>query len=110
MPIIDIDSLRKILELEQKKGYSDSTVIGGLDKFIHQWARENNRRQLPTVPYLAKFQKLHLRDSKYASLTPEQRQEWIKNVLDFAAELEQGKIEKPAPIRKITAKLEKPPS
>ena len=40
MPIIDIDSLRKILELEQKKGYSDSTVIGGLDKFIRQWAEK----------------------------------------------------------------------
>ena len=40
MPEIDVGSLRKILELEQKKGYSDSTVIGGLDKFIRQWADE----------------------------------------------------------------------
>ena len=50
MPIIDVDSLRKILELEQKKGYSDSTVIGGLDKFHAAVGREGNRRELPTVP------------------------------------------------------------
>ena len=42
MPVIDIDSLRKILELEQKKGYSDSAVIGGLDKFMRQWADKDN--------------------------------------------------------------------
>ena len=57
---------------------------------------------------LAKLQKLHLRDSKYASLTPQQREEWINNVLKFADELEHGKPEKPAPIRKISVKLEKP--
>ena len=39
MPEIDFSSLRKILELEQKKGYSDAAVFGGLDKFIRLWAR-----------------------------------------------------------------------
>ena len=34
---IDVEPLRKILELEQKKGYADSAVIGGLDKFIDNW-------------------------------------------------------------------------
>ena len=109
MPIIDIDSLRKILELEQKKGCSDATVIGGLDKFMRQWG-DKAIQGITDRAHLAKFQKLHLRDSKYGSLTLEQRKAWIKNVLDFAAELEQGKIEKPAAIRKITAKSEKPPS
>lgn len=107
MPVIDIDSLRKILELEQKKGYSDATVIGGLDKFMRQWA-ERTIQGITERALLLKFQKLHLRDSKYASLTKEQRQKWIKNVLDFAAEMEHGKIEKPVPIRKISAKVEKP--
>jgi ATP-dependent DNA helicase RecG len=41
-------------------------------------------------------------------LTPEQRQAWVKNVLQLAAELEQSKKEKPAPIREIAAKPEKP--
>ena len=40
MPEIDFSALRKILELEQKKGFSDSTVFGGLDKFIRQWTEK----------------------------------------------------------------------
>jgi ATP-dependent DNA helicase RecG len=107
MPEIDFSALRKILELEQKKGYSDAAVFGGLDKFIRLWA--NKTIEATTAPsLLAKLQKLHLRDSKYASLTPEQREEWIKNILKFADEQELGKQEKPAPIRKISVKLEKP--
>jgi ATP-dependent DNA helicase RecG len=108
MPVIDIDSLRKILELEQKKDYSDATVIGGMDKFMRQWA-ERAIQGIADRALLSKFQKLHLRDSKYASLPKEQRQKWIRNVLDFAAEMEHGKVENPAPIRKISTKLEKPP-
>ena len=76
---------------------------------MRQWA-EKTIEGITDRSLLLKFQKLHLRDSKYASLTAKQRQEWVKNILDFATELEHGKIEKPAPIRKITAKLEKPPA
>ena len=96
MAVFDIESLRKILELEQKKGYSDSTVIGGLDKFMRQWA-EKAIQGITDRALLLKFQKLHLRDSKYASLPKEGRQKWIKNVLDFAAETEHRTIENPAP-------------
>jgi ATP-dependent DNA helicase RecG len=104
---IDFSALRKILELEQKKGYSDAAVFGGLDKFIRLWA--NKTIEATTAPsLLAKLQKLHLHDSKYASLTPKQREEWIKNVLKFADELEHGKPEKLVSIRKISVKLEKP--
>jgi ATP-dependent DNA helicase RecG len=107
MPVIDNTPLRKILELEQKKGYSNSTVFGGLDKFIRQWA-EKTIETITDRSLLAKFQKLHLRTSKYASLTLKQRQEWVKNIIDFAAELEHGKTEKPAPIRKVAIKTGKP--
>jgi hypothetical protein len=82
MPVIDNTPLRKILELEQKKGYSNSTVFGGLDKFIRQWA-EKTIETITDRSLLAKFQKLHLRTSKYASLTLKQRQEWVKNIIDL---------------------------
>jgi ATP-dependent DNA helicase RecG len=107
MPEIDVGSLRKILELEQKKSYSDSTVIGGLDKFIRQWA-DKTIEAVTDRSLLVKFQKLHLRDSKYSSLTVKQREAWVKSILEFAIELESGKIVKPTPIRKISVKLEKP--
>jgi len=57
MPEIDIGSLRKILELEQKKGYSDSAVIAA-------WINSSvsgpiNQIEVITAPsLLAKFQKL----------------------------------------------------
>ncbi len=107
MPTIDIASLRKILELESTKGYHDAAVIGGLNKFIRQWAEQvvgaiNNRL------LLAKFQKLHLRNPDYVSLTSEQRQEWLQSILSFADELEHGKTEKPQSPRKMAAKIEKP--
>ena len=107
MPEIDVGSLRKILELEIKKGYSDSTVIGGLDKFIRQWA-DKTIDAVTDRSLLVEFQKLHLRDSKYSSLTTKQRELWVKTILAFAVELESGKIAKPTPIRKISVKLEKP--
>ncbi|MDD5288767.1 MAG: ATP-dependent DNA helicase RecG, partial [Dehalococcoidales bacterium] len=108
MPVIDTSSLRKILELEQRKGYSDSAVFGGLDKFFRQWT-EKTSGAITNRPLLTKFHKLRLDNSKYASLTPPQRQEWVKDVLDFATELERGKTDKSAPAGKVAVKAEKPP-
>ncbi|MBL7126652.1 MAG: hypothetical protein ISS58_05550, partial [Dehalococcoidales bacterium] len=34
----NFESLHKILELEQKKGYDNTAVIGGLDRFLKNWA------------------------------------------------------------------------
>jgi len=41
---------------------------------------------------LNRFQKLHLANSNYASLTRKQREQWMKNVFDFLAELERGEV------------------
>ena len=35
-----LDSLMKILAQERASGYQDSTVIGGLDRFLQHWAKE----------------------------------------------------------------------
>ncbi|MBI3040371.1 MAG: DNA helicase RecG, partial [Chloroflexi bacterium] len=88
MPI-NVESLRKILELECKKGYADSAVIGGLDKFLRHWAGQ--AVESITAPQLLnRFNKLHLVDSNYASLTNEQRREWVNSLLDFLAEAAPG--------------------
>jgi len=97
---LNTESLGKILELECNKGYSDSAVIGGLDRFLHNWAGQ--AAESITAPGLLKrFGKLHLLDSKYASLTTEQRKEWMDSLVGFLAELETGEREegkaKPAP-------------
>ncbi|MFC2004655.1 ATP-dependent DNA helicase RecG [Chloroflexota bacterium] len=84
---IDAEPLRKILELECNKGYADSAVIGGLDKFLHNWASQAVESMI-TPKLLSRFNKLHLVNSRYASLTKEQRKEWINDVIGFLAEVE----------------------
>ena len=55
---IDVEPLRKILQLEQKKGFLDSAVIGGLDKFLSNWV--GRAMQSSADPHLLKqLQKLH---------------------------------------------------
>jgi len=84
---LNVKPLRKILELEHQKGYLDSAVIGGLDKFLHGWAGQA-AGSVTDPQLLARFHKLQLVNSNYASLTEEQRKEWVKGVLGFLAELE----------------------
>ncbi|TET16742.1 MAG: ATP-dependent DNA helicase RecG [Dehalococcoidia bacterium] len=84
---INVEPLRKILELEHKKGYLDSAVIGGLDGFLHHWAGQAIESLTSPQP-LNHFHKLHLVNSNYASLTKQRRKEWVKGVLDFLAEIE----------------------
>ncbi len=100
---INGEPLRKILELEDKKGYLDSAVIGGLDRFLRNWA--GPAMESITGPrLLSRFHKLHLVDSDYAALTKQERKEWVKKVLDFLTEVEHKEEEKgeakPAPVAK----------
>jgi len=83
---IDFTPLHKVLELEHKKGYSDSAVFGGLDRFLVQWAAQNEGN-ITDPALLKRFKKLP--DIGYASLDKRQRKHQIKNILSFIAELEQ---------------------
>ena len=84
---VDFASPRKVLELEHKKGYADSAVIGGLDKFLNKWAVQ--AIEAITEPQsLNHFHRLHLANSNYASFSKEQRQKWVNGVLGFLAEAE----------------------
>ncbi len=97
---LNIESLRKILEHEHKQDYADSAVIGGLDRFLRNWTAQT--AELINSPRLLnRFRQLHLVNANYATLTREQRQDWIKSVLDFLTEAETGEAKKnetaPAP-------------
>ena len=84
---MDIGPLRKILELECKKDYTDSAVIGGLDKFIRHWTGQVTG-SITAPQLLNRFRELHLIDSNYASLTKQQRKDWIIGVLNLLGEVE----------------------
>ncbi len=63
---MDLATLRKILELERSKGYGDSAVLGGLDRYLQRWASELPQHVLP---------------ASYASLDIGQRVEWVEGML-----------------------------
>ncbi|MFC2059725.1 ATP-dependent DNA helicase RecG [Chloroflexota bacterium] len=86
---MNVKPLCKILELEHKKGYIDSAVIGGLDKFLRNWTGQAIK-SISEPQFLNRFHQLHLVDPNYASLTTQQRQQWVRSVLDFLNEVERG--------------------
>jgi len=104
---INVEPLQKILELEHKKGYLDSAVIGGLDRFLRNWSGQA-MESITSPQLLNRFQKLHLINSSYASLTKQQRKEWVKGILDFLAEVERREGEKSE--AKLTPVTSKPSS
>jgi len=91
---INVESLQKILELECEKGYQDSAVIGGLDRFLHRWAGQA-AESMTNPQLLSHFRRLRLDDSKYASLTREKRKRWIEGVFEFLSEVEKGEAKPP---------------
>ena len=62
-----LGSLSKILRQEKAGGFQDSTVIGGLDRFLQRWADELR-------PVLGDL-------SSYSVLTPPQREKWSVDAL-----------------------------
>jgi len=79
----NVEPLRKILELEQQKGYADSSVFGGLDRFLDNWAGQA-AGAITSPRLLGRFRRLT--GGNYAALTREQRREWVIDMFDFLAE------------------------
>ena len=81
------DSLRKILELEQRKGYGDKAVIGGLDGYLHSHAGEI-RQEIANPGLLATFDQLNLANSRYRSSDVLERKRWLALILHWLDQLE----------------------
>ncbi len=71
-----IESLRKVLKLEQAKGYSDKAVMGGLDRFLRNLSPPDER--------LSRLLSLN-----YSALDTGARERWIKNIL---GQLDSGEL------------------
>ncbi len=72
------DALIKVLTLEQTKGYTDKSVIGGIDKFLVGWLKEAKNRK---DPRLITSQASKLLSVPYSPMNPAQRSQWIEKVL-----------------------------
>mgnify|MGYP001061800450 CR=1 FL=1 len=88
--MISIDSLRDVLELECKKGYSNKAVIGGLDKYLHKQAGQI-RQTIANPQFLASFDELNLANSNYSSCNIDERQKMIASVFDWLDKVEKEK-------------------
>lgn len=78
--------MRAILELEQRKDYSDQAVIGGLDKYLHRWAGQI-KEQVNDPYLLRRFDELQLSNSDYGHWSKEKRQQWVTQTLDWLMEV-----------------------
>lgn len=97
---INAGPLRKILELEHERGYVNSAVIGGLDRFLLNWATQ--AMELITSPRLLnRFRRLRLDAPGYAAMTKEQRKKWVNSVISWLDGLEgtedEGSEARPVP-------------
>jgi len=84
---LDTGPLRKILQLEYNKGYTDAAVIGGLDRFLNNWA-SRAITAITNPRLLDRLSQLGLVNSSYGSLAPQERQQWVRQVIDFLDEVD----------------------
>ena len=84
--VIEVEPLRTILRLEQQRSYSDTSVLGGLDKFLLQWSKRYKRKLSSTDR--TSLKNLGLSPPVYSSLDKEKRKLWVKNIIDWLAKVE----------------------
>ncbi|NWF78152.1 MAG: ATP-dependent DNA helicase RecG [Chloroflexi bacterium] len=84
-----INSLRNVLELECRKGYTDKAVIGGLDKYLHKQAGQI-RQSINDPQLLIGFDELHLAKSSYSSYSMDERKRWIASIFVWLDKLEKA--------------------
>lgn len=70
----ELDSLKKILNLEQARDYSDAAVFGGLDRYL--------RGQLDRKTDVSStLRSICPADFSYAALSKEERKDWVERAL-----------------------------
>jgi ATP-dependent DNA helicase RecG len=100
---ISVEPLRTILQMESQKNYANTTVFGGLDKYLHKWATDASTR-LNSPDLMSRFNELHLADSDYAGWNLDNRKAWVKNVLDWLAQAERSVSIAPAKGKRVSTK------
>ena len=76
-----LDSFRKILNLEESKGFKDTAVVGGLDRFLELHA-------LALTAIAGDDDPSGLVGVPYRDLTPSRRKKWVNNWLVRLADVE----------------------
>ncbi len=106
MPV-DVGPLRKILQLEKARGFSNAAVSGGLDRYLANWTGPAMAAISKNKRLLARFRDLGLDSPDYASLSPAERRKWsagVVQLLDALEPREAGTPQSPEPATPSTAK------
>ena len=96
-----IGSLRKVLELESQRGYTDTAVIGGLDQYLHKQAGQirqslvqslNEVKARELIPQLLRdFDELGIANSHYGSYSLAERKRWMTDIFGWLDSLQGAK-------------------
>ena len=104
---MNTESLRKILDLEKQREYADSSVFGGLDKFLYNWSAQAAGSVVSTA-LLRRFHRLF--DSSYNAMSRKQRRQWISDVLSFLDDMEnRDSIKAPPAVSQVPSSVKKKP-
>jgi ATP-dependent DNA helicase RecG len=83
---IGFEPLRTILNMECERGYNNTAVIGGLDRYLNKWATEfSSKVQSPEL--MERFKELKLPNTNYAGWSGQQREQWIYNFIKWLDDL-----------------------
>ena len=88
MTSTDLDTLKKVLSLEKSKGYKNTAVVGGLDRFLDRWM--DGREADTLVQPLSRG---------YAELQAAQRREWVEDTLQALETGQRPSKKKASPAR-----------
>ncbi len=102
--IIELEPLRTILKVECQRGYANTAVIGGLDKYLFNWFGQN-RSKVVSPEHLARFEELGLSTFVYATLDKERRKSWINDFLLLLSEVERTTTAIPQNRKKAHSKV-----
>ena len=85
MPL-DIAKLRSVMDLERRKNFTDTAVIGGFDRFLNNWAEEAGR----TFTDRARANRLseYIKRFDYAAFAVDKRPEALADLLATVTALE----------------------
>ena len=79
---LDVNSLRQILELEEKRGYNNTTISGGLDRFIANWLG-HGIDDLQDPALMRRLRKIIPHNFSYTTKSPDARHKWSTAILSL---------------------------
>ncbi len=99
---------RRVLQLEERRGYADRAVVGGLGRFLDRWRAELTEEEADSLPPSLTAA---LAQRRYHDLSAELRERWVHEALtalgDHAAASEPPPKERPP--RAVTPRKLTPP-